>query len=293
MSAWAGNSAGIQHVSMKFPGAGMVGRAIQLRFEWTQDANTACASGTCGVWIDNVVVRYVPTTGTFALQATGTSVTSDVNPQLAGSPVQFTATVSPGTATGTVEFFDGATSLGTAPVSTSTAVLSTSSLAAGNHSITAQYSGDVCDAGSLSSVYSQDISGPSGVGDGPVLAFALTGVSPNPVRNTTHIGYALPFVAPVELRILDLQGRAVAVLAHGITSAGRHDVVWNGRTGGGPLAGAGIYFVQLRANGRTFTRRLVITRLVRTPRDAGRARRRARPRASRAGAFACTGLSAR
>jgi hypothetical protein len=260
MSVWAGSSAGIQHVSMKFPGAGMVGRTIQLRFEWTQDASTSCASGTCGVWIDNVVVRLVPTTGTFAPQVTGTSLTSDVNPQLAGSPVQFTATVSPNTATGSVEFFDGATSLGTAPVSAGTAVLSTSSLTTGNHSMTAQYSGDVCDAGSLSSAYSQDIGGPSGVGDGPVLAFALTGVSPNPVRNVTHIGYALPFEAPVELRILDLQGRAVALLAQGITPAGRHDVLWNGRTSGGDATSAGMYFVQLRTNGRTFTRRLVITR---------------------------------
>src|SRR4029079_1381956 len=133
MAAWAGNSGGIQHVSMKFPGAGMVGHQIQLRFEYAQDASTACASGTCGVWIDNVVMNLVPTTGTFALQSTAVALTSDVNPQTAGNPVQFTAALSPNTATGTVEFFDGATSLGTAPVSGGSAVLSTSSLPAGNH----------------------------------------------------------------------------------------------------------------------------------------------------------------
>ena len=64
--------------------------------------------------------------------STSTSLASDVNPSVHGESVTFTATVSvtapgSGTATGTVEFFDGATSLGSAAVDgTGTATVSTS-----------------------------------------------------------------------------------------------------------------------------------------------------------------------
>jgi hypothetical protein len=51
---------------------------------------------------------------------------------------------------GSVEFFDGTTSLGTAPLTGATAVLSTSELAVGDRSLTATYSGDPDFAGSIS-----------------------------------------------------------------------------------------------------------------------------------------------
>ncbi len=59
VAAWSGNSQGTQHVFMKFPGAGMAGHQIQLRFEYTEDENTACQVPPCGVAIDNVVVKQV------------------------------------------------------------------------------------------------------------------------------------------------------------------------------------------------------------------------------------------
>ena len=74
--------------------------------------------------------------------ATTTTLTSSPNPSTAGQPVTFTAALSPSTATGTVQFFDGSTSLGTAAVGNGTASLSTSSFAAGSHAVTAVYSGD-------------------------------------------------------------------------------------------------------------------------------------------------------
>src|SRR5207244_12423683 len=61
MSAWSGFSNGVQHVRMKLPG--MAGSRAQLRFEFAQDATATCADvrpgHTCGVSIDNVVVRSV------------------------------------------------------------------------------------------------------------------------------------------------------------------------------------------------------------------------------------------
>jgi len=67
-----------------------------------------------------------------------------------GQAVQLTASVVPATATGTVQFQDGATPLGPMPLTNGTAVLNISSLTGGAHSITATYSGDAANAGSTS-----------------------------------------------------------------------------------------------------------------------------------------------
>ena len=58
MSAWAGDSGGWKHVTMRLPG--MQGSTVQLRFEYTQDSFGTCAdlrSGPCGVAVDNIVVK--------------------------------------------------------------------------------------------------------------------------------------------------------------------------------------------------------------------------------------------
>ncbi|MDB5352689.1 MAG: hypothetical protein JWN86_3936 [Planctomycetota bacterium] len=97
----------------------------------------------------NYFASSTDTSSLFVSQAaTTTSVASSGNPGVFGQSVTFTATVaavSPGsgTSSGTVSFFDGATLLGTAILNGSgIAILSTSSLLVGSHSITASYSGD-------------------------------------------------------------------------------------------------------------------------------------------------------
>ena len=83
---------------------------------------------------------------TLAATATTTTVTSSANPSVFGQPVTFTAAVSSGgfgTPTGNVQFFNGATPIG-APVAlngSGTAQITTSALAVGSHSISAQYAG--------------------------------------------------------------------------------------------------------------------------------------------------------
>jgi large repetitive protein len=75
-----------------------------------------------------------------------TALSSSVNPSVSGQNVTFTASVAPvgapGTATGTVTFSDGNTTLATAPLSGGTASFSTAALSVGDHDITAAYSGD-------------------------------------------------------------------------------------------------------------------------------------------------------
>ena len=88
---------------------------------------------------------------------TTTTLTSSLNPSTFGTSVAFTATLSPSTATGTVTFKDGATTLGTGTLSGGTATLNISTLSVAVHSLTASYGGDTNDATSTSSTLTQTV----------------------------------------------------------------------------------------------------------------------------------------
>jgi len=95
-------------------------------------------------------------TVTLPVSATSTQLTSSANPAYQGENITFTATVAQlaftvavpagltnPAPTGTVSFYDGATLLGTSPLTVAlTATVSTSTLAVGTHAVTAVYSGD-------------------------------------------------------------------------------------------------------------------------------------------------------
>ncbi|MFD5114381.1 beta strand repeat-containing protein, partial [Streptomyces sp. NPDC058391] len=91
--------------------------------------------------------------------ATTTTLTSAPDPSVFGQAKILTATVSStaGTPTGTVSFFDGATLLGTSPLTGGVATLSVSTLSVGSHSLTAVYSGDPNFIGSTSPVDTQTV----------------------------------------------------------------------------------------------------------------------------------------
>jgi large repetitive protein len=89
--------------------------------------------------------------------ATITTLAASPNPATVGQTVTLSAAVSPATATGTLQFFDGATSLGTVAVSNGTATLATSTLAAGSHSLTVAYSGDAMKAASTSAAVTETL----------------------------------------------------------------------------------------------------------------------------------------
>ncbi len=79
--------------------------------------------------------------------STTTTLTPSTTSPVFGQDVTLTATVVPvspgaGTPTGTVEFLNGTTVLGTEPLSLGTASFNTTSLPTGGNSITAKYSGD-------------------------------------------------------------------------------------------------------------------------------------------------------
>lgn len=86
----------------------------------------------------------------------------------------------------------------------------------------------------------------------------LAPIAPNPsaVSRALHVRFGLARAGRVEVTVFDAAGRRVRVLAEGPQAAGEHDVAWDGRDERGARAGAGLYFVRLRAAGLDVTRRL-------------------------------------
>lgn len=118
-----------------------------------------CNSNVCGNAAGAVAVLLNASTG-----PTATEVTASPNPSNFGQTVTLTATTSSEgfkvTPSGTATFFDGATNIGSSNLNSSAvATLTTSTLAVGNHSITATYNGDSNYASSTSSVATQLVQG--------------------------------------------------------------------------------------------------------------------------------------
>jgi uncharacterized repeat protein (TIGR02543 family) len=91
----------------------------------------------------------------------------------------------------------------------------------------------------------------------PVTEFALSPLVPNPTRGAVTIEYSLPVEARVRLTVVDVQGRQVATLVDGVCPVGRHRAVWEGAR---QPSRNGVYFVHYRAAGKSFVRRLNVTR---------------------------------
>jgi hypothetical protein len=85
------------------------------------------------------------------------SLTSSKATTSPGESVTFTATVSGQSPSGSVQFKDGSTSLGSAPINAGIATFSTTALSTGSHSITAAYSGDAYNSASISAAITQTV----------------------------------------------------------------------------------------------------------------------------------------
>src|SRR6202008_4776907 len=90
------------------------------------------------------------------------------------------------TATGSVSFFDGSTSLGSATLSSNSAQLTVSALAVGTHSVTAAYAGNANLSGSTSAAISQVVNG----------AATTTAVTSN--SNPSNFGQSVTLTAAIQ-----------------------------------------------------------------------------------------------
>jgi streptogramin lyase len=183
----------------------------------------------------SIVVQHVNPAGT------STGVASGTNPSSNGQSVTFTATVSPSSATGTVTFYDGATNIGTGPLSAGTATLSTSSLSVGSHIITAVYGGDTNDAGSTSpTAVTQIVQAVSGTVLGSSLNPSQFGQSVNLTATVTpssatgtvtfYDGITSIGSGPVNSGIATLTTTTLAVASHSLTAVYAGDTFDTGST---------------------------------------------------------------
>jgi sugar lactone lactonase YvrE len=144
-----GASASLSSGSVKSNSAGTI--------SVTAIANTSAGAYTVTATVPGLTAASFSLTN--ASSTTNVVVTSSTAISLFESGVTFTATVSAtsGTPTGTVNFTDGATQLGSGAVSAGGALYSTASLAAGSHTITAVYNGDTNYPAATSSSLAQTV----------------------------------------------------------------------------------------------------------------------------------------
>jgi hypothetical protein len=138
--------------------------------------------------------------------STGTSLASSANPSTSGQTVTFSATVSNGTheiPTGTVNFSEGSTVLGTETLNSSgVATYTTSTLPDGTSAISAAYGGDANDNPSTSNTVEQTVSNsktsltsspnPSTIGQAITLTSTVTstdgGATPTGTVTFSYVG---------------------------------------------------------------------------------------------------------
>ncbi|MEU9453903.1 Ig-like domain repeat protein [Streptomyces sp. NPDC048277] len=120
-------------------------QTLQGRYDFTLTCRGAFGSATYGdfgspIWFtSNTAYQNTDPAGSVA--ATTTTLTAaPASPVVEGTSVKLTAAVAPATAAGTVQFKDGTQALGgPVAVSAGTASLTTGALAAGGHSLTAEF----------------------------------------------------------------------------------------------------------------------------------------------------------
>ncbi len=104
------------------------------------------------------------------------------------------------------------------------------------------------------------ISGADSEADIPPVT-RLAGNVPNPFNPTTTIRYELGSAAHVSVGVYDLSGRLVrGLLSSEPVGAGRHAVVWDGRTDAGGEAASGLYYYRLDAGDFCGVRKMMLIR---------------------------------
>jgi len=101
---------------------------------------------------------------------------------------------------------------------------------------------------------------PTSAGDQVPAVTRLAGNAPNPFNPQTVIAYDLARSGPVRLDIFDLRGRLVRRLVDESVAAGRHQVRWDGRDGGGREMASGVYLCRLHAEGLGLMHKMTLVR---------------------------------
>jgi hypothetical protein len=85
----------------------------------------------------------------------------------------------------------------------------------------------------------------TGVPTSPAVSTVSLAAVVNPFTDVTRLVYNTPAPGHARLAVYDVAGRHVATLVDGDTSAGLHEVPWNGRDARGRDVASGVYFALL------------------------------------------------
>lgn len=78
---------------------------------------------------------------------------------------------------------------------------------------------------------------------------------PNPATLRTTISYTLSAKTKVNLRVIDLAGKQLAVLVKADQSAGKHEFEWEFANNN---VSAGMYILLLQVDSKTYTRKVIV-----------------------------------
>jgi hypothetical protein len=80
---------------------------------------------------------------------------------------------------------------------------------------------------------------------------------PNPFGTAATVEFELPRAMAAEVTVFDAAGRAVRALRRGVQASGTNRIEWDGRDDAGRRVASGVYFVRVRAEVGTVSRKLV------------------------------------
>jgi hypothetical protein len=81
---------------------------------------------------------------------------------------------------------------------------------------------------------------------------------PNPFVPSTNISFTMPRTARAVLKVYDIKGRLVRTLIDEETDAGESTVIWDGTDDGGRPVASGVYFYQLKADGLSQSKKMIL-----------------------------------
>jgi len=92
----------------------------------------------------------------------------------------------------------------------------------------------------------------------PSLINKLYSNYPNPFNPVTTIDFSIEKSDHVLIEIYNVSGRRVRTLLSEKKEAGRHSVVWDGKTDSNQIAGSGVYFYRIASGSYTSSRKMIL-----------------------------------
>lgn len=92
-----------------------------------------------------------------------------------------------------------------------------------------------------------------------IKSYSLEQNYPNPFNPTTKISFSLPQKSQIKLKVFDVLGREIQILADGIYEAGKYEVGFNASSAAGGLP-SGIYFYNLITESNSITKKMLLVK---------------------------------